>query len=108
MLTDNLQDRRICVDAALPLAQMFTTITLQLNIAVLVEGLAPLLGQAPATLYAGLRGRVETVLDALADEGAEVAYARQVLLQDERQYAKYLLFAATLAEKSDTGAADVN
>lgn len=108
MLTDSLQDRRICVDAALPLAQMFTTITLQLNIAVLVEGLAPLLGQAPATLYAGLRGRVETVLDALADEGAEVAYARQVLLQDERQYAKYLLIAATLAEKSDTGAADVN
>ena len=107
-LTDRLQDRRICVDAALPLVQMFTTITLQLNIAVLVEGLAPLLEQVPATLYAALRGRIETVLDALAEEGEEVAFARQALLEDERQYAKYLLIAATLAQKSDTGAADVN
>jgi hypothetical protein len=74
----------------------------------LVEGLAPLLGQAPATLYAALRGRIETVLDGLAEECEEVAYARQVLLEDEWQYAKYLLIAATLAEKSDTGAADVN
>jgi len=107
-MTDNLLDRRICVDEALPLAQMFTTITLQLNIAVPIEGLGPLLGQTPAALYAALRGRIAAVLATLAAEGEEVALARQMLLEDERQYAKYLLVAATLAEKSDTGAADVN
>jgi len=107
-MTDELLDRRICVDEALPLAQMFTTITLQLNIAVPIEGLAPLLKRTPPALYATLRGRIAAVLDTLEAEGEEVALARQVLLEDERQYAKYLLVAATLAEKSDTGAADVN
>ncbi len=35
-LIDSLRDRRILVEAPLALAQMFTTITLQLNIATLV------------------------------------------------------------------------
>lgn len=103
-----LQDPRIGVTEQLPLAQMFTTITLQLNIAVLVEGIAPLLGLVPTKLYATVRERISTVLADLAAEGEDTALARQVLIEDERLYIKYLLIAATLAEKSETGAADVN
>ncbi|OYW24516.1 MAG: siderophore biosynthesis protein, partial [Hydrogenophilales bacterium 12-63-5] len=104
----DLQDRRIFVADALPLAQMFTTITLQLNIAVLVEGYASLLDMPAAALYARVRRRVEAVLDELAAEGEDVAPARRLLLEDDRLYIKYLLIAATLAEKTETGAADVN
>ncbi|MBC7859855.1 MAG: siderophore biosynthesis protein [Burkholderiaceae bacterium] len=103
-----LQDRRILVAHELPLAQMFTTITLQLNIAVLVEGIAPLLGQPAATLYATVRQGIEAQLAELAADGEDCTLARSVLLDDERLYIKYLLIAATLTEKSATGAADVN
>lgn len=103
-----LQDRRIAVDDALPLAQMFTTITLQLNIAVLVERFAAALGRPTASLYATVRCRIETVLAELAAAGEDIAMARRVLLEDERLPIKYLLIAATLAEKNETGAADVN
>jgi siderophore synthetase component len=103
-----LQDPRIGVTEQLPLAQMFTTITLQLNIAVLVERLAPLLGQPSAVLYARVREQVDTVLADLAGEGEDTALARRVLIEDDRLYIKYLLIAATLAEKTETGAADVN
>lgn len=103
-----LQDRRIAVTEQLALAQMFTTITLQLNIAVLVERLARILGQPAAALYANVRQRIEAVLADLAAEGEDIALARRVLLDDDRLYIKYLLIAATLAEKNETGAADVN
>lgn len=103
-----LQDQRIAVAAPLPLAQMFTTITLQLNIAVLVERFAALLGQPTTALYDQVRQRIETVLTALAADGEDIALARRVLLEDDRLYIKYLLIAATLAEKDETGAADVN
>lgn len=103
-----LQDKRILVDTELPLAQMFTTITLELNIAVLVEGLAPRLGQKPQVLYDDVRRRIAEILETLGKEGEDVAFARQVLLESEFLYAKYLLIAATLAEKANTGATDVN
>lgn len=103
-----LQDQRIAVAAPLPLAQMFTTITLQLNIAVLVERFAVILGQPTTALYANVRQRVETVLAELAVDGEDITLARRVLLEDDRLYIKYLLIAATLAEKDETGAADVN
>jgi len=48
------------------------------------------------------------VLDELAAEGEDVAPARRLLLEDDRLYIKYLLIAATLAEKTETGAPDVN
>lgn len=104
----DLIDKRILVDAELPLAQMFTTITLQLNIAVLVEGLAPKMGKTPQALYAKVRGHIERILNDLEESGERIAFAREVLLEAENLYAKYLLIAATLAEKADTGAADVN
>lgn len=103
-----LLDKRILVDAELPLAQMFTTITLQLNIAVLVERLAPKMGLTSQALYAEVRCRIVEILDSLEQEGERVAFAREVLLEAENLYAKYLLIAATIAEKADTGAADVN
>jgi siderophore synthetase component len=103
-----LRDGRIVVTEALPLAQMFTTITLQLNIAVLAERLASPLGLPPAALHARVRQVIESMLAELAAEGEDVAPARRLLLDDDRLYIKYLLIAATLAEKNETGAADVN
>lgn len=103
-----LQDQRIAVAAPLPLAQMFTTITLQLNIAVLVERFAAILDQPTTALYANVRQRIETVLAELAADGEDITPARRVLLEDDRLHIKYLLIAATLAEKDETGAADVN
>lgn len=103
-----LQDRRIVVADFLPLAQMFTTITLQLNIAVPAEGFAEILGVAAADLYARIRRRVGAVLTDLAAEGEDIAPARRLLLEDDRLYIKYLLIAATLVEKAEIGATDVN
>ncbi|WP_042879086.1 IucA/IucC family protein [Cupriavidus necator] len=105
---DGLEDQRIGVADALPLAQMFVTITLQLNIAALVEGLAQRRGTDPAAGYAHVRRHVEAVLADLAAAGEDTAFARQVLLDDDRLHLKYLLTAASLVEKAQTGATDVN
>jgi len=88
---------------------MFTTITLQLNLAVLTEGLAERVsGFSRERTYARLRERTAATLDDLAAEGEDVALARQVLLDDDYLYIKYLLSAATLLDKGKTGAMDVN
>lgn len=105
---DGLQDRRIVVDEQLPLAQMFTTITLQLNIAALAERIAPMLGQPPAKLHAKVQLRIRDVLHELAREGDDTTLASRLLLVEDRLYVKYLLVAATLAEKMETGAVDIN
>lgn len=106
---DALQDVRLRVPDELPLAQMFTTITLQLNVAVLVEGLAArVAGFAREPAYARVRARTTTILDELAAAGEDVALARATLLEDDRLYLKYLLTAATLLDKTTTGATDVN
>jgi siderophore synthetase component len=105
----DLEDSRLVVSEELPLAQMFTTITLQLNLAVVIEGLATRVpGFQRKTTYAHLRHRIASVLDELAADGADVALARQTLLADDWLYLKYLLTAATLLDKTATGAADVN
>jgi len=105
---DGLQDRRIVVDDELPLAQMFTTITLQLNIAVLIEGLAGLGHLTRRQLYGCVRDKIAALLTELAGQGEDTALARRILLEDDRQYVKYLLTAASLKPKSATGATDVN
>lgn len=105
---DDLEDQRIGVAEALPLAQMFVTITLQLNIAALVEGLAQRRGTDSAAGYARVRRHVEAVLADLAAAGEDTGFARQVLLDDDRLHLKYLLTAASLVEKAQTGATDVN
>jgi siderophore synthetase component len=103
-----LRDRRIVVDDELPLAQMFTTITLQLNIAVVVEALAEAGRAERRALYARVRTAVARELDALAAGGAETALASRLLLEDPHLYLKYLLRAASLESKASTGASDVN
>jgi siderophore synthetase component len=105
---DGLEDERIAVSEALPLAQMFTTITLQLNIATLVEGIAQRRRSDPAAGYARVRSRIEAVLGELADAGEDAAFARRILLDDDRLFLKQLLSAASLVEKAQTGAMDVN
>lgn len=105
---ERLQDRRIVVEDALPLAQMFSTITLQLNVAVLVESLAEAGHGGREALYARVRDKLEGVLAALEVQGEDTSLARWILLEDERLYIKYLLRAASLESKETTGAADVN
>jgi len=104
----SLQDGRIVAADALALAQMFTTITLQLNIAVLAEQLARLRSEPATRLYARVRARLMQLLDELAGQGEDTALACRLLLEDEQLYLKYLLVAATLLDKGTTGAADVN
>lgn len=104
-----LEDARITVGEELPLAQMFITITLQLNVAVLIEGLAAKRAEFDrAAAYTQVRDRVAAILDELAGAGEDVTLARQTLLADDWLYLKYLLTAATLQDKAVTGAADVN
>ncbi|WP_442499215.1 IucA/IucC family protein [Methylobacter sp. sgz302048] len=105
---DTLQDRRIVVDDELPLAQMFTTITLQLNVAVLIEGLANISHLSRQQLYCNVRHKIDGLLTELAQQGEDIDLARRVLLEDDWQYVKYLLTAASLKPKAATGAADVN
>lgn len=101
-------DRRIVVDDELPLAQMFTTITLQLNVAVLVEHLATAGFATAEALYGGVREKLVALLDEFDRRGADTSMARTLLLGNEHLYIKYLLRAATLEDKSSTGATDVN
>lgn len=105
---ESLLDRRILVDEPLALAKMFVTITLQLNIAALVEGLAARAGQDRVALYQLVRRETASLLDELASQGESVDLARRVLLEDDQTYLKYLLRAATLENKESTGATDVN
>lgn len=106
---DQLQDARMTVNEELPLAQMFTTITLQLNLAAPIEGLAQRVpGFSRDAAYARVRQCVEAILAECSDAGADVALARRTLLEAKRLPIKYLLTAATLLDKQATGAADVN
>lgn len=105
---ETLQDRRILVDGPLSLAKMFTTITFQLNIAVLVEGLVNQVGCDRNALYDFVRSQIQTLLTEFELQGEEVSLARHVLLEDEQHYLKYLLRASSLENRESTGAADVN
>ncbi|WP_159727226.1 IucA/IucC family protein [Methylosinus sp. Ce-a6] len=105
---DAIRDARIIVADETPLAQMFITITLQLNIAVLVEALADVGRADREALYERLSRAVAKVLDRLAAEGDDVALARRALLEADRLPLKLLLRAATLESKAQTGSTDVN
>lgn len=104
----NLEDKRILVNDELPLAQMFTTITLQLNIAALVEAIAALGELSSEYLYGRVVDQIAQVLNRLEAENEDVAFARRMLLEEDWLYIKYLLVAATLVDKQTTGASDVN
>jgi siderophore synthetase component len=105
---EGLQDRRIVVEDELPLAQMFTTITLQLNVAVLIEGLANRGHLGRPQLYGHVRSKIAGLLTELTRCEENTDLARHALLEDDWQYVKYLLTAASLKPKTATGATDVN
>lgn len=104
----DLRDERIRVDGARPLAEMFCTITLQLNMIAPLEAMAAAGLAERAALYALLRERLGACLAALADEGVAVDEARRFLLDAPRLPVKYLLSAGSLFSKAHSGAADIN
>lgn len=103
-----LQDRRILVDSETPLLQMFTTITLQLNIASILEGLAQSGRYRIESLYRSVTDKIVEILAELRAQGAQTDSVETGLLQADRHYLKLLLTSATLKSKADTGALDVN
>ncbi|ACO77172.1 siderophore biosynthesis protein, IucA/IucC family [Azotobacter vinelandii CA] len=103
-----LRDERIRVDGVQPLAEMFCTITLQLNIVAPLEAVAEAGLAGREALYACLRQRLRACLDALEDEGIAVEEARRFLLDAPKLPVKYLLSAGSLFSKERSGAADIN
>lgn len=103
-----LRDQRILADDESALAQMFTTITLQLNITVLLEALAAAGTWPKEQLYRLLHGKIVDILEDMEKQGVNTRPARSCLLEAEFHYLKLLLTAATLQSKQNTGATDVN
>ena len=103
-----LQDERIRVNSSQPLAEMFCTITLQLNIVAILQAIAAA-GLAPqASLYDTLRRRLTGCLQQLEAEGINCDDARRWLLDSPRLPVKYLLSAGSLFSKAHSGASDIN
>lgn len=104
----DLRDERIRVNDAQPLAEMFCTITLQLNIVAVLEAIiaADLAPREP--LYATLRQRLIDCIEQLEGEGLDCTEARRVLLDSPKLPVKYLLSAGSLFSKTHSGAQDIN
>ena len=103
-----LQDERIRVDSSQPLAEMFCTITLQLNIVAILEALATAGLATRSSLYGTLRLRLEACLQQLEAEGMDCHDARRWLLDSPKLPVKYLLSAGSLFSKKHSGASDIN
>jgi siderophore synthetase component len=103
-----LQDERIRVDSSQPLAEMFCTITLQLNIVAILEAIATAGLAARSSLYGTLRQRLMTCLQQLEAEGIDCHDARRWLLDSPKLPVKYLLSAGSLFSKAHSGASDIN
>ena len=106
-LLDQLADPCIVVDKWLDIAQMFLTITLQLNLVPFFEE-AGSVGLEPAALYKMTAELLEARMDALPPELVRRSLIRDILLDSEMHYVKYLFSAGTLFSKQRTGAADIN
>jgi uncharacterized protein YjeT (DUF2065 family) len=102
-----LQDARITQTDAAAIAQMLVTITIQLNLGAVIEGLGRHLGR-PGAYRRLLRAAVERQLDRLDGEGIVSGPLRAALLDARHFPIKYLLRAATLETREAIGAADVN
>ena len=103
-----LQDERIRVDSSQPLAEMFCTITLQLNIVAIVEAIAAAGLASRSSLYGALRQHLTACLRQLEAEGINCDDARRVLLDSRKLPVKYLLSAGSLFSKTHSGASDIN
>ncbi|MCE8016209.1 siderophore biosynthesis protein [Halomonas sp. MCCC 1A17488] len=104
-LVETLEDPRIWCESPQALEQMFVTITLQLNVAPLIEHLAARGHGERAELYGEVRRAMAQSLAAMPEEDGS-----PVMQLVERDFldAKYLLTAGTLASKASTGASDIN
>lgn len=102
-----LRDARIAVDDEVSLARMFCTITLQLDLIAVIEGLAETRPDTRDVMYAVLRSTLEATLAKLRREGIDIGPAR-TLLDAPRLPVKYLLSAGSLLSKTASGADDIN
>lgn len=105
---DQLLDQRIKVDDELALGQMFTTITLQLDIAAIVEAMAKRGVATSAELYKTVAASLSQQLDQLSRQGHDITLAKEMLLDSPNLYAKYLLSSGSLLSKEASGASDIN
>lgn len=103
-----LRDDRIRVGEEKPLAQMFITIILQLDLAALLENLAAQGVLERAWGYRMLRRALQDTVEKLERQGADTALARQALFAEPLQPVKYLLQSGSLLSKKASGAADIN
>jgi siderophore synthetase component len=103
-----LLDERIRVSTGQALAEMFCTITLQLNIVAILEAIATADLVVRNSLYDTLRERLMTCLQQLEEEGVDCHDARQWLLDIPKLPVKYLLSASSLLSKTNCGASDIN
>ncbi|ATJ83706.1 IucA/IucC family protein [Halomonas beimenensis] len=104
-LVEGLEDPRIWSESSRALEQMFVTITLQLNVAPLIEHLAARGHGERGELYGEVRRAMADSLAAMPEEDASPVTG---LLERDFLDAKYLLTAGTLASKASTGASDIN
>ncbi|MCG9633081.1 IucA/IucC family protein [Vibrio sp. Isolate30] len=105
---DQLLDQRIKVNDELALGQMFTTITLQLDIAAIVEAMAAHAIAPSADLYNIVAASLSRQLEQLRNQGLDVTLANKMLFESPNLYAKYLLSSGSLLSKEASGASDIN
>lgn len=105
--TGRLQDARITQADPAAIAQMLVTITIQLNLGAVIEGIGRHLNRSRAYRYL-LRRAVERQFARLEGEGVATGSLRAALLEASHFPIKYLLRAATLETRGAIGAADVN
>ncbi|OCH14775.1 MULTISPECIES: IucA/IucC family protein [unclassified Aliivibrio] len=105
---DQLLDHRIIVDNELALGQMFTTITLQLDIAAIVEAMAEKGITSSASLYATVANSLSQQLYQLGNQEHDITLAHKMLFDSPNLYAKYLLSSGSLLSKEASGASDIN
>jgi len=103
-----LRDERIRVAGWQALAEMFCTITLQLNLVAPLEAIANAGLATRTALYASLRESLLDCLEQLEREGLPSAEARRFLLDSPSLPVKYLLSAGSLFSKEHSGAQDIN
>jgi len=103
-----LHDKRILVEDEAPLAHMFITITLQLNLLAVLDGLAQNGALNRQQALFTLRRVIEIALQKLRQEGFDIDLASELLLYARMHPVKYLLQSASLLSKPECAASDVN
>lgn len=105
---EQILDQRILVEDELALGQMYTTITLQLDIAAIIEAMTAAELADSRSLYSLLRHSIHEVLAELSAQGCDTHLAEQLLFEESHLYTKSLLSSGSLLSKQESGAADIN